>query len=189
MHAAGPEIGRVHARARRALVEHHQLLALLEAPERRSERADVHRLRRDVEQVRQNPPDLGIEHADQLRALRHLDPEQLFDRQAERVLLIHRRDVVEPVEIRHRLQVGLVLDQLFGAAVEQADMGIDALHHFAIELEHQTKHAVRGRMLRTEIDGEIAQLGFGHQLTISAADFAFSATLALKRSHATTTRS
>ncbi len=68
MHAAGAEIGRMHARARGALVEHHQLLALLEAPQRRGERADVHRLRGDVEEVRQEPADLGIEHADQLRA-------------------------------------------------------------------------------------------------------------------------
>ena len=68
-------------------------------------------------------------------------------------------------------------------------MRIDALDHLAVELEHQPQHAVRRRMLRPEIDGEIADCGFGHQLTNSAADFAFSATLALKRSHATTTRS
>ena len=105
------------------------------------------------------------------------------------MLLIHRRDVVQPVEIRHRLQIGLVLDQLFGAAVEQPDMRVDALHDLTVELKHQAQYAVRGRMLRPEINSEIAQRGFGHQFTISAADFAFSATLALKRSHATTTRS
>jgi hypothetical protein len=43
------------------------------------------------------------------------------------MLLVHRRHVIEPVEIRHRLKVGLVLDQLFGAAMQQADMRIDAL--------------------------------------------------------------
>ena len=42
MHAAGPEIGGMHAAAARPLVEHHQLLALLEAPERRRQRADIH---------------------------------------------------------------------------------------------------------------------------------------------------
>ena len=67
MHAADAEIGRMHARARGALVEHHQLLALLEAPQRRRQRADVHRLRGDVEDVREQPPDLAIEHADELR--------------------------------------------------------------------------------------------------------------------------
>ena len=118
MHAADAEIRRMHARAGGALIKHHQLFALFETPQRRGQRADVHRLRGDVEQMRQDAADLAIEHADQLPAARHLDAEQLFRREAERVLLIHRRDVVEPVEIRDRLQIGLVLDQLFGAAMQ-----------------------------------------------------------------------
>ena len=162
VHAADAEIGRMHARARRALVEHHQLLALLEAPQRRGERADVHRLRGDVEEMRQQPADLAIEHADELRALRDAEAEQLFGRQAEGVLLVHRRDIVEPVEIRDRLQIGLVLDQLLGAAMEQPDMRVDALDHLAVELQHQAQHAVRRRMLRPEIDGEIAEV-VGHR--------------------------
>ena len=156
MHAADAEIGRMHARARGAFVEHHQLLALLETPQRRGERADVHRLRGDVEKMRENASDLAVEHADQLAAARHLDAEQLFRRQTERVLLIHRRDVVEPVEIRNRLQIGLVLDQLLGAAVKQPDMGVDARDDLAVELQHEAQHAVRCRMLRPEIDGEVA---------------------------------
>ena len=42
VHAAEAEIIGMHACARGALVEHHQLLAFLEAPQRRGERADVH---------------------------------------------------------------------------------------------------------------------------------------------------
>ena len=91
-----------------------------------------------------------------------VDAEQLLDRQAEGVLLVHRRDIVEPVEIRDRLQIGLVLDQLLGAAMQQADMRIDALDDLAVELQHQAQHAVRRRMLRPEIDGEVAERGFGH---------------------------
>ena len=41
-------------------------------------------------------------------------------------------------------------------------MRIDALDHFAVEFEHQPEHAVRGRMLRPEIDREIAKVVFGH---------------------------
>ncbi len=83
------------------------------------------------------------------------------------MLLVHRRDVVEPVEIGDRLQIGLVLDQLFGAAMQKPDMRIDALDHFAVELEHEPQHAVRRRMLRPEIDGEIAftGCGFSHHAT------------------------
>ena len=58
--AAGPEVVGVHARARCALVEDHQLLALLEAPQRRRQRADIHRLRRHVEEMRQQAADLAI---------------------------------------------------------------------------------------------------------------------------------
>ena len=170
VHAARPEIGRVHAAARGALVEDHQLLALLEAPERRRQRADVERLGGDVEEVREQPADLAIEHADQLAAARHGDAEQLLDGEREGMLLVHRRDVVEPVEIRHRLQVGLVLDQLLGAAMKQPDMRIDALDDLAVELQHQTQHAVRRRVLRPEIDVEGADVGFGHGLL----GFAFS---------------
>ena len=168
VHAADAEIGRVHARAGGALVEHHQLLALLEAPQRRGERADVHRLRGDVEEMREQPPDLAKEHADQLRAARHREAEQLLGREAEGMLLVHRRDVVEPVEIRDRLQIGLVLDQLLGAAMQQADMRIDALDHLAVELQHQAQHAMRRRMLRPEIDGEIAEV-FGCSVIVTPA--------------------
>ena len=87
----------------------------------------------------------------------YLDPKQLFHGEAERVLLVHRRDVVEPVEIGHGLQIGLVLNQLLGAAMEQPNVRIHALHHLAVELEHEAQHTVRGRMLRAEVDGEIAQ--------------------------------
>ena len=70
------------------------------------------------------------------------------------MLLIHRRDIVEPVEIGQRLEISLVLDQLFRAAVKQADMRIDSLDHLAVEFEHEAQHAVGGGMLGPEIDGE-----------------------------------
>jgi hypothetical protein len=93
----------MHARAGGALIKHHQLFAFFKAPQRRGQRADVHRLRRDIEQMRQDAADLAIQDPDQLPAARHRDAEQLFRRQAERVFLIHRRDVIKPVEIRDRL--------------------------------------------------------------------------------------
>ncbi len=94
------------------------------------------------------------------RAFRHGDADEFFDRERIGVLLIHRRHVVETVEIGKRLKVGLVLDELLRAAVKQTDMRIDALDHLAVELEHEAKHTVRGRMLRTEIDGELAFVPF-----------------------------
>ena len=57
--AARTEIIGVHARAAGALIEHHQLFAFFIAPERRRQGADVHRLRGDVEQMRQQTADLA----------------------------------------------------------------------------------------------------------------------------------
>ena len=86
------------------------------------------------------------------------------------MLLSQRRDIIEAVKIRERLQIRLVLDQLFGAAVKQPDMRIDAGNYFTIELQHQTQHAVRRRMLRTKIDGEISECcWFGHRQTFGPA--------------------
>src|ERR1700758_3806127 len=53
------------------------------------------------------------------------------------MLLVHRRDVVEAIEISNSLQVGLVLDQLFGATVEEADMGINPLNDLAVKFQHE----------------------------------------------------
>ena len=43
--------------------------------------------------------------------------------------------------------------------MQQPDMRIDALDDLAVELQHQAQHAMRRRMLRPEIDGEIAYGG------------------------------
>ena len=154
VHAAEAEILGVHAAARGALVEHHQLLALLEAPQRRGQRAHVHGLGGDVEEVGQQPADLVVEHADELGALGHLEAEQLLAGEAEGVLLVHRRHVVEAVEVADGLQIGLVLDQLLGAAVQQADVGVDAVDDLAVQLQDKAEHAMRCRVLGTEVDIE-----------------------------------
>src|SRR5438445_1746190 len=118
--------------------------------------------------MREQAPDLAIKNADELPALGHGNAQQLLGCQAERVLLVHWRDVIEAIKIRNRLQIGLVLDQLLGSAVEQADMRIDAFHDLAVELQYQTEYPVSRRMLGPEIKGEIAQGGFGHNGLASA---------------------
>jgi hypothetical protein len=72
------------------------------------------------------------------------------------MLLVHRCDIVEAVEIRQRLQVSLIFDQFLGAAMEETNMGVDASYHFAVKFEHETQHPVSRGMLRSKIDREIA---------------------------------
>ena len=45
----------------------------------------------------------------------------------------------------------LVLGELLGRPVQQADVRVGALDDFAVQLEHQAQHAVRRRMLRPEV--------------------------------------
>src|SRR6266542_3836130 len=120
--------------------------------------------------MREQTPDLAIEDANELPAPGHRDAEQLLGCQAERVFLVHRRDVIEPVEVGQRLQVGLVLDQLLGPAMQQTDMRVDALDDLTVELQYETQYAVSRRVLGPEIEGEITQGSFGHNGLASAAD-------------------
>jgi hypothetical protein len=55
-----------------------------------------------------------------------------------------------------------VLDQLLGTPMQEPDMRIDTLHDLSVELQHKAQHAVRRRMLRPEIDREVADGGFSH---------------------------
>ena len=147
--------------------------------------------------MREQAADLRIEHADELGALRHGDADKLLHRERVSVLLVHRRHIVEPVEIGQRLEIGLVLDKLLGTAVEQPDMGINALDDLAVELEDEAQYAMCRRVLRPEIDRELAALGVGgrgfglsHHASTSASAFAaLAATDLLKRSQLTMNRS
>ena len=106
--------------------------------------------------MRQEAADFGVKHANELAAARNFDAEQTLDGEAEGVLLVHRRAIVEPIEIGHVLQIGPRLHQLFGAAMQEAHMRVDALDDFAVQLQNQAQHAMRRRMLRAEVDVEVA---------------------------------
>src|SRR5208337_143458 len=97
------------------------------------------------------------------------------------MLLVHRRDVVEPVEIGDRLQVGFVFDELLGGAMEQTEMRVDALDQLAVELQDHAQHAVCRRVLGSEIDGEVAVLRRALHLQRRCARFHDATALPLQR--------
>ena len=47
-------------------------------------------------------------------------------------------------------------------------MRVDALDHLAVELQHETQHAMGSRVLRAEIDVEVADVGFRHGDAVSS---------------------
>ena len=158
VHAARAVVGRVHARAGHRLVAVEQVLALAKAVEEDRHRAEVEpcvprnsrwfRMR----VISSNMTRMYFSRAPGSHA------EQLLDRQHVGVLVAHHRDVVEPVHVRQVLQVGAVLGELLGRAVQQADVRVGALDHLAVELEHQAQHAVRRRVLRAEVQRVVADL-------------------------------
>jgi len=106
----------------------------------------------------QDARDLAKHGTDELGARGDLDVEQLLDSQREDLFVGHHGYVVETVEVGQGLHIRLVLAQLLGTAVQQADVGIGTDDLLAIELENQTQHAVGGRVLRTEVDRVVANL-------------------------------
>lgn len=79
------------------------------------------------------------------------------------MLLIHGRDIIEPIEIGQRLKVSLVFDQLLGAAMKKTDVRIDPRDNFSIELEYEPQYAMRRRMLWPKVQREIARTRLGHR--------------------------
>ena len=56
------------------------------------------------------------------------------------------------------LQVGLVLDELLCAPVQQPHVGVALLHRLPAELQDQPQHAVGGRVLGPEVDGQVGHV-------------------------------
>ena len=141
----------MHARAGDRLIDVKQVFALAEAIQKDGHRADVQPVRAQPQQVVQQAGDLVEHHANVLCALRHFDAEQLFNRHHVGVLVGHHRHVVEAVHVRHRLQECLVLGEFLGRAMQQSDVRVSAFDDFAVQLQHQSQHAVGRRMLRPEV--------------------------------------
>lgn len=102
--------------------------------------------------------DFGEHGTNPLGAFGDLDVEQLFDGQSETLLVGHHGDVVETVEVGEGLEVGPILAQLLGTAMQQADVRVGTNNLFTLELENQAQHAVSGRMLGTEVDRVVPHL-------------------------------
>ena len=169
MHAARTKVGGVQPRTASTLVEHHELLAFLEPPERRGQGSHIQCLRRHVQQVVQDAPDLRIQDPDQRCPTGNLGAGQPFDREAPSMFLVHWRHVVQPVEIWQVLEVGAAFHQLLGAAMKKADMRVAALDNLSVKLQHQPKHAMSSRVLRPEIDVEVPELLLSGQGVVNLA--------------------
>ena len=85
---------------------------------------------------------------------RHVELEQLLDREHEGELVDLEGDVVDPLRVRDALPPGLALHRLLEAGVEVADHGRDPRHVLAVEVDDEPQHAVRGGVVGAEVDRE-----------------------------------
>ena len=88
------------------------------------------------------------EHADGLTARRHFQFSQPFDRDGIGHVVRERRNVIQPVRIRHELIISHVLRDLLIAAMQVTNHRISLSHNLAIEFKLDAQHAVSGRMGR-----------------------------------------
>ena len=148
----------MHARARDRLVAVHEILALAKSVEENGHGPDVEPVGAEPHQVIQDPGDLVEHHSDVLGTQRRLDAEQPLDRHHVGVLVAHHGHVVETVHVADALIERLALGELLRRAMEQPDMRVRPFDDLAFHLQHQSQHAVRGRVLGTEVDREALDL-------------------------------
>ena len=120
---ADAEVAGHHALAADRLEDAQRGLALAPAVEEDGERADVHGVGAQPDQVRLDARDLVQQHAQHLGALGDLQSEQLLHRQAVRQVVGHRAEIVDAVGQRDDLLVELGLAGLLDAGVQVADVG------------------------------------------------------------------
>jgi hypothetical protein len=95
----------------------------------------------------------GNQHPNALHPLRHLNAEQLLDRQGEGEAIGLGVEIVHALDQRDHLLPLLLLGGLLDAGMEIANRGRHGHHRFAIELQHQPQHAMRAGVLRPHVDG------------------------------------
>lgn len=106
----------------------------------------------------QHSGEFSEQGTDVLGALGNFNVEELLNSKGKALLVGHHGNVVQPVEVGKSLEVRLVLDQLLGTSVEEADVRVGADDFLAIQLENKPKHTVGSGMLGTKVDGVVPDL-------------------------------
>ena len=141
--AADADVVVHHARAGYGLEELLDSLALPEAVENGRHGAGVESEDAVEEHVVGDAVELAEDRADVPRSLGDLQRHDLLDGHAEGELAVEVADVVDAVEEGDYLGVVLDLAELFGAAVQVADVWLDLDDALAVDPQHHAEDAVR----------------------------------------------
>ena len=110
--------------------------------------------------VVQQARELGEDDAEVFGALGHGLAGELLDGERVGPVVRHRAEVVEPVGVGHRPEVGGVLADLLVVAVQVAEDGLELHDRLAVERDHHAEHAVRRRVVRPHRDLEQVAVEF-----------------------------
>ncbi|MGZ8894553.1 MAG: hypothetical protein ACXW1X_07785, partial [Candidatus Aminicenantales bacterium] len=108
----------------------------------------------EVDEVRVDPGQLAQRHPHPDGLARCLQLQQLLDREHEDELVVLEGDVVDAGRIGDALPPCLLLHRLLEARVQVADDGLEPDDVLAVEVDDQAQDAVRGGVVRAEVDGE-----------------------------------
>ena len=131
------EVAGVHPLPRDELEQVEDRLPLAEAVPEHRDRPQLERGRAEEDEVRVDPVQLAQEHPHPVGLGRHLELEQLLDRQHEDELVVLVPDVVDPLREGDALPVRLRLHRLLEARVEVADHRRDADDLLAVQVDDQ----------------------------------------------------
>ena len=155
--AANPDVIVQHPCAAHPFKQPLDMFAVAHEPQKRRVRANVQRVRADSQEVRGNPVQFSHQHADVFHPFRNLvfNAQHPFHAHRPHVFAVHGSHVVHAVHKRDGLVVGQRFGVFFKAAVQVADVRHHINHGFAIGHHFQPQHAVRGRVLRANVDDHL----------------------------------
>lgn len=93
-----------------------------------------------------------------MEEIRKLDIKKKLEGKRIGMLMINRRKIVEEVEIRKRMKIGIGLNKILGEEMKKKDMRIEEIEKLEVKIKKKKKKEVRGRMMREEVDIEIEEM-------------------------------
>ena len=118
-------------------------------------RAEIQSHRAQAHQVRRDTGSLATNNANGLAARGNIPAHQFLHGQRVSDVVRQRREVIQPIGVRHELVVLHVLGDFFVAAMQKTDVRRGFGDDFAIELEHESQNAVRRRMRRPHVEDHL----------------------------------
>src|SRR5262249_48192875 len=118
-------------------------------------RAEIERHCAEPEEMRGDARCFAANRADRFSARWNVPAHQFFHCERVGYIVRERREIIEPVGVRHELVVLHVLGDLLVATMKKANVRRRLRDHLAVELQHKSQNAVRGWMRRPHVEDHL----------------------------------